>query len=215
MVRAILAGSKTQTRRVMKLAPRIERYGPREDARRFYSNGSGQYPGGNPAFTGDQPPGAKVPCRETCQTVPCPYGHIGDRLWVREAWSLDAYGSGYEITYRADGATRDIPTGTGDTGPWCRLYDTQRGDWRPSIHMPRGASRLILEIVSVRVERLNAISYLDAEAEGVQADTSFTGVWAPDTLRTAFRDLWGSIHGPDAWAANPWVWAVEFRRVAT
>ena len=134
---------------------------------------------------------------------PLPYGKPGDRLWVRETWH-DASSSLHSCAlYRADG------------------IDLHWDKWTPSIHMPRWASRITLEITSVRVERLQDISEADALAEGIPSiDTP--GAWTlpipanpnlPAIYLGAFCKLWESINGPGSWAANPWVWAIEFRRV--
>lgn len=141
----------------------------------------------------------RTPCR-------CPYGQPGDRLWVREAWqAID----GNERALR-------IMTEPHPSRGWIEYAATvPEGHeppprWRPSIHMPRWASRITLEVTGVRVERLQDISEADATAEGVSA--------IPDEMRRAtprcdFQALWQSINGPDSWAANPWVWIVEFRRI--
>lgn len=189
MVRALLAGTKTQTRRVVK---------PRRDL------DSG------------------------CELAPCELaGEVnagdyfnaafkpGDRLWVRETWAgplidSDALEESHDVrefesqrfcVYAADGGPR--PEFISDEHGWCRR-------WTPSIHMPRWASRITLEVTGVRVERLQDISEADATAEGVSA--------IPDEMRRAtprcdFQALWQSINGPDSWDANPWVWIVEFRRI--
>ncbi|WP_065259007.1 hypothetical protein [Pseudomonas bananamidigenes] len=156
----------------------------------------------------------------------CPYGRQGDRLWVREAWAADAqvdaiaprdFSQGEPIFYPADGAVRQ-------TG--CSMITRGRG--RPSIHMPRWASRILLEITDVRVERLQDISEVQAMAEGISAvafrpDDGWpicTGYMVgPDDGKTAlettaakaFAGLWNSTGGD--WDANPWVWVVEFKRV--
>lgn len=141
----------------------------------------------------------------------CPYGIPGDRLWVRETWGVEANDMERRaVRYRADGVGL-------------------LGDWRPSIYMPRWASRLTLEIVSVRVERVQDISEADAVAEGIEQfpDGSWRDYIASkpaynqcDTARDSYRTLWDSINGqprqgkPDvSWAANPWVWVIEFRKV--
>jgi hypothetical protein len=164
----------------------------------------------------------------------CPYGSVGDRLWVREAFKPCASGQikngygevRYGFAYRADGATRwnetttiihDV-TGGPDTGP----MQFRAEPWRPSIHMPRRASRIMLEITEARIERLQDISMTDADAEGVRREETDLGrlYFAPDAgandwsrdPRDAFRDLWESINGVGSWQANPWVWAITFRR---
>lgn len=138
----------------------------------------------------------------------CPYGLPGDRLWVRETWG---YGCGVHghppecdsrcVIYRASG---------GDTGP-------DDGKWRPSIHMPRWASRIDLEITVVRVQRVQDISDADARAEGVVPwdDLAGKGVTVGQRLfshRLAFRHIWDKINGPGSWESNPSVWAIAFKR---
>jgi hypothetical protein len=184
MVRAILDGSKTQTRRVAK------------DLIGFTSSGQPlTVRGGDP-----------------CEYAR-PYGAPGDRLWAREKFleadsprRSDGYGC---PVYAADYSDSDIP-------------NTR---WRPSIHMPRWASRILLEIVSVRVERLQDISEADALAEGIDTgelcarqylyDTGLAGSGADGraTPISMFKELWQSINGADSWDANPWVWVIEFRRL--
>jgi hypothetical protein len=206
MVRAILAGAKTQTRRVLKEQPQRDVW---------------PFP---PMTENDR---ALIVKR-------CPYGVPGDRLWVREAhWFFqDEHDpvTGYtppvltteDVEYRADG-------------------ESTRHGWRPSIHMPRWASRITLNITGVRVERLQAISEDDARAEGCHGPEddvannlpnchrcAGTGLYTAfaanggampdtdcdlcDTPAKRFRLLWGSINGTESWDANPWVWVVEFQR---
>lgn len=185
MVRALLAGTKTQTRRVAK-------------------------PVRHPDLGNVYAPGALVLEHEPQHVIDrcCPYGRPGDRLWVREShwWFKDEcdHETGYyppaltadDVEYRADG-------------------ESKRHGWRPSIHMPRWASRILLDIKAVRVERLQDINEMDAAAEGVA--TWAPGALSPDSLNAdpsdQFRWLWTSINGPDSWAQNPWVWVVEFKRV--
>ena len=174
MVRAILDGRKTQTRRVVKLlgADCIEE---RAWETHFL-----------------QSPWPWSP--QADEWLACPYGAPGDRLWVRETWA--PHDTKKLAFYRADHPEWT----TGDGG------DVDR--WRPSIHMPRWASRITLEVTGVRVERLNNISDADARAEGCPFDEPPAGKpWA------WFRKLWMDINGADSWAANPWVWVVSFKRV--
>jgi hypothetical protein len=177
MVRALLDGMKTQTRRIA------------DDFIGFA--GSGQpltVRGGSP-----------------CEYV-CPYGQPGDRLWVREAWKAHSVFDNVP--------PRDIPK-------TCVWYPADSGYMpgsraRPSIHMPRWASRITLEIVSVRVERLQDISEADALAEGVSDTGSMiTGDGANEISGpiAEYAVLWESINGHRSWEANPWVWVVEFKRV--
>ncbi|AWF66271.1 putative upf86.8 [Pseudomonas aeruginosa] len=194
MVRAILEGRKTVTRRVMK--PQPDFLGSMVDPN-------------TPFKTLD----AGLHARITC-----PYGEPGDRLWVREAWAADAQvdaiaprdlSQGEPIWYPADFSVRQ-------TG--CSMISKGRG--RPSIHMPRWASRVLLEITAVRVERLQDISEEQALAEGVHGEPcdharqacSDIGCWG-DTAKGAFGFLWEQLNGAGAWQANPWVWVVEFKRV--
>lgn len=211
MVRAILAGAKTQTRRVMTPQPIDECGAPIV----------GAY---HPIVVrrGIEEPGPERWGASTEeQSWPCPYGRPGDRLYVREAWghAFTYGGQSPAIAYRAtksawrtDGArvfTSEIEHATSDG---------QR--WRPSIHMPRWASRLTLEVTSVRVERVQSISEEDARAEGL---TRHAAGWSAggdgyDTLtaRQAYAELWDEINGERegcSWDANPWCWCVSFKRV--
>ncbi|HBV2091174.1 TPA: hypothetical protein MDR36_003889 [Klebsiella quasipneumoniae] len=216
MVRAILDDRKTQTRRPIKWKQtRFTEIGERED-------------------------GSKWPWSEDAEHAcdfwhPCPFGAVGDRIWVREA-------------YRFPASLDDVsPTGVGEmavaTGyrkPWApTFYEftgtfsdgwkgfetppkvSDAGKLRPSIHMPRWASRILLEITDVRVERLNAISEEDARAEGIIdggclncGEPEPCGCANPEPDATdAFAYLWQSIYGQENWNANPWVWVIEFKRV--
>jgi hypothetical protein len=128
--------------------------------------------------------------------VHCPYGIPGDRLWVRETFAQGVEGCPGGISYRADHAD---PKGDGPAHPV---------KWRPSIFMPRAASRILLEITDVRVQRLQEISTRDIWAEGIAASPDVDPVHE-------WRDLWDSLNAARGfgWAANPWVWAITFRRV--
>lgn len=185
MVRAILAGTKTQTRRAV--------------------NSTGMY------AIDASIHGEEVARRElVALATRCPYGQSGDQLWVREAFS------GPHCMDASDGCKAVPPSKWGDCSRiwyWADGNPTE-GDWtrpRPSIHMPRWASRILLEIVAVRVERLQDISDTDAEAEGIQEIVD-AGVDHDGTPRDAYRALWEQINGADSWSANPWVWVVEFKR---
>ncbi len=146
-----------------------------------------------------------------------PYGKPGDTLWVRETWGAVsptdepvplALGQ-CEIEYRAD-----LPPGCTD-GPGEWPADERNSDapkWRPSIHMPRWASRLTLEIKSVHVERLQDISEDNARAEGWPGPITETGFPIASPLAW-FANVWTSINGPGTWEANPWVWVIKFERV--
>ena len=196
MVRALLDGSKTQTRRIVKPQP--------------------DYPIiiATDPHTNRYQIGEREPVTEAALLRKCPYGQPGDRIWGRETFS-DVYGAGgdedrrkKEVMYRANGETDPYVIG---------------GYWTPSIHMPRWASRILLETVSVRVERLKDCSEADALAEGVAIDRS--GCHFIDGANgrhvspvgasavEAFASLWESISGAGSWDANPWVWVIEFKRV--
>lgn len=187
MVRAILEGRKTQTRRIVKPQPDdnglwFMRNAPldwREDIHGDWNPWKGETPNGD-TWNG---------------SVKC---WPGDRLWVRETFGKIHYEGVDEhptYFYRADETDAEADA----------LIK-----WRPSIHMPRAASRITLEVVSVRVERLQDIREDDARAEGVGEGPQEGWVTGPVV---AFADLWDSINGQDAWLANPWVWVVEFKRV--
>lgn len=142
----------------------------------------------------------------------CPYGAVGDRLWVRETFALSPFKHD-ALVFKADFEAIDrVKT------------------WKPSIHMPRWASRIKLEITGVRVERLNDISDDDVGKEGLEAfgggDVDSSGNWRrlyfdprPDHdnegifAKEAYKNLWGMIHGKDEWDKNPWVWVIEFERI--
>ena len=180
MVRAILAGQKTQTRRVAKNVVAAH------------------------AITGE----ALADIDSAGPRLRCPFGQPGDRLWVRETWT-NAWDDGKNqwsdperYHYRADGIEV------------AHVDGMERSPWIPSIHMPRRACRLVLEITAVRVERLQAITEADAVAEGLSQSES--GSWLPgpcDHPEWAFHQLWAQVYGEPAWEANPWVWVIEFKRV--
>lgn len=183
MVRAILDGRKTQTRRVVKGAPLGAGCGLfAKDSAVFFRGITPESPGfGNP--------------------IRCPYGVPGDRLWVRETWREEA---------GPHGLTECCASYAADMEPEIAHLE---GPWTPSIHMPRWASRLTLELTSVRVEGLHEIDDKAAAAEG------WPGTSSPETPRPPqvwFRHLWDSInakrHGC-SWECDPWVWVLEFRRL--
>lgn len=210
MVRAILDGRKTQTRRPVKFPVHDKNLGCELSGNEL----SGELSAGN--------------------YLNSAFGKPGDRIWVREA-------------YRFPASLDDVsPTGVGEmavaTGyrkPWApTFYEftgtfsdgwkgfetppkvSDAGKLRPSIHMPRWASRILLEITNVRVERLNSIHDVDAMREGIQnlttcshSDFGIPGVVNAQHPVRAFQLLWESIYGADSWRANPWVWVIEFKRV--
>ncbi|EHO2073500.1 TPA: morphogenetic protein [Escherichia coli] len=201
MVRAILDGRKTQTRRPVKFPFKDRNLGCKLSGNEL----AGELSSGN--------------------YLNSPFGKPGDRIWVRETFQgplfdfdqMDAYckdSAPFEkaqfCVYKADGKPAPEFFDADDNLHCC---------WRPSIHMPRWASRILLEITSVRVERLNAISPEDAQAEGME----LTG-WRPtysdpdsggdfQTPYDNFAELWESIYGERSWQANPWVWVIEFKRI--
>ena len=187
MVRAILSGAKTQTRRVWKM--------PRGCS--WYAEMGGERDGW---FVDEGAPWwlHVSECR-------CPYGQPGDRLWVREAFMHEAADYCWE-------ASVSIPCRPAVT-VYRAVHDEHESrcaGWKPSIHMPRALSRITLEITDVRVERLQDISVRDSIAEGIPAG----GPENPDGIELRdFRALWESINGPGSWDANPWLWVVSFRKL--
>lgn len=230
MVRAILDGRKTQTRRIVKGTDGAVKFCKEWDINGeeiFVVLGEKDHTGMNPVL------GA----------ISCPFGAVGDRIWVRETWGVVSheldedgriqpwtpdrpatvihempFGNGYysgHAIYAADG---DFTWGDDDG------YEDGRSCWKPSIHMPRAASRILLEITDVRVERLNAISEEDAEAEGIDMEALYDSQDCYDcianhnmtgrpTVTGAFKYLWESIYGEEGWKSNPWVWVIEFKRI--
>jgi hypothetical protein len=220
MVRALLDGSKTQTRRLVKPAPDIR----------------------PPVTSIANIHGGFIDSSEV--VIANPYGQPGDRLWVRETWGVVSnawdedgnlvdwtpnrpataitemrFGQGYysgHAIYAADGSHEWAGDDDGGGEP--------RSAWHPSIHMPRAASRILLEVVSVRVEQLNGISADDCRAEGIDQCDGLSasaeildlarrmGTFSDEVLR--YATLWEQINGAGSWGANPWVWVVEFKRVA-
>ena len=217
MVRALLDGRKTQTRRpIIWKQTRFTEIGERED-------------------------GSKWPWSEDAEHAcdfwhPCPFGAVGDRIWVREAFRVHSRATDVAtLVYKASERnswteqTHRVPVTV------CNKPATPE-KWTPSLHMPRWASRILLEITDVRVERLNAISEEDAQREGVHTEVwdqtvvarnyaardEFFQFWSEDMphyvemnqlYRSSFRSLWESIYGEESWKANPWVWVIEFKRV--
>ncbi|EMG36581.1 hypothetical protein PCS_02593 [Desulfocurvibacter africanus PCS] len=195
MVKAILDGRKTMTRRVVKPQPAgadiNSALGGKWLSKRFN--------------------GLALP-KIVDLPMECPYGQPGERLWVRETWQqVGSCDPGY-LVFRAT-YPRCLPSGLENVPQDIRDAGYR---WRPSIHMPRWACRLALEVVSVRVERLQEISEEDARAEGANIyDWEYGNGEAPENDREAFRCLWDSINAKRGfgWGVNPWVWGVEFKRV--
>lgn len=226
MVRAIFEGKKSQTRRIVKPQPDICRPG---------------------SIPGDGIIGRSTPADKQFgrlgEVISCPYGEPSDRLWVRETWqgplleesetnaAIDWYGPSHiekykspaHCVYRAD---------EGPTPEYLDIEDNLRQGWKPSIHMPRWASRILLEITNVRVERLQDISEEDALSEGIlflrtrEWEMKHFPEWRAmrDSIRApeekppigpspkqCFKELWNEIYGPGSWDASPWVWVIEFK----
>jgi hypothetical protein len=226
MVRAILDGTKTQTRRIAK------------DITYWHSSE-------NPLDRCEVVDGVaycdvQVDVDDTITfDFPCKYGSVGDNLWVRETWrpmreyhGLACPQESMSIQFRAsehildngvwkvvascaddnlpDGKSKYHMTGTGLKKGFSIVHDTA---WRPSIHMPRWASRINLEITEIRAEPLRSITPADAIAEGIDMVNAYhTEPGLPYPVAT-FKKLWESIDGIGAWEANPWVWVITFRRV--
>lgn len=219
MVKSLLNDTKTQTRRTKGL----EVINENPDDYTFVSFLIDAYHNGVAVFKNSD--GKNV-------IVKCPYGFPGDVLWVRETWSstvninkqhpwpnrphveIEKYDDSDAVLwtayiFRADGEWN----WTDDDG-----FSTEQSFWKPSIYMPKAACRLWLKIKDIRVERLNIISEGDAKAEGVEKwDNVNYKIYGSDAGKTessikSFSTLWQSINGPDRWAANPYVWVIEFEK---
>jgi hypothetical protein len=204
MVRAILDGRKTQTRRIVKPQPHDEWRPDHYDEIHKMIDGDFPTRNGLPITIGW---GALND--EGDWGIVCPYGKPGERLWVRETWA--------HTTDEKRGWNENSPHGS-----WPIYRATERqwevDRWKPSIFMPRWASRLTLEITDVRIERLQEISNEDARAEGVMPGYAHEATYAvptghPYNAIPLFKNLWSLINGADSWNTNPWVWVVSFRRV--
>ncbi|MGU5885588.1 morphogenetic protein [Klebsiella pneumoniae] len=198
MVRAILDGRKTQTRRIM--APQ-----PADDIERCI-------------FPNPEAIGWKSSLRHKHGSTTahfCHYGKPGDRIWVRETFQGPLFDYDLMDSYCKDPTPFEKPefcVYKADGVPAPEFYDADdelHCCWRPSIHMPRWASRILLEITNVRVERLKSISDGDAIREGCSTADMKSG----DCVADVFARLWASIYGAESWNANPWVWVIEFKRV--
>lgn len=199
MVRAILDGRKTQTRRIVMPQPKVSAAG----------NLIGEWL--------SRPLGGLLLPKPQDIVIHCPYGQPGDRLWVREAWRTTGDGGRcddtpprdlqpHRVWYEADGAAP---------------ADECVGKYRPSMFMPRWASRVTLEVIGVRVERLQSISEADAIAEGIEQTPDGFSVdggrhFHAASARMSYASLWDSLNDARgyAWDGNPWVWVVEFKGIA-
>jgi hypothetical protein len=214
MVKAILDGRKTQTRRTIKPQPAAQLYSV------------------NMGYWSEKPEDLKHPY------VKCPYGEVGDLLYVRETWA-DWRGLNYGFAYKADGFISRNGAWECDTPH--KLHDVERIEkWSPSLFMPKKAARIWLKVREVRVERLHDISPDDAGDEGVEywnvdADAFEGGelvadyknyTWEDDPQSQdyhfptfanpvdSYRTLWESINGAESWNANPWVWVISFEVIS-
>ncbi|MEF3110375.1 hypothetical protein QFI91_14930 [Raoultella sp. WB_B2P2-3] len=210
MVRALLGGLKTQTRRIMKVQPESSEFGLRYISESSLTKELGMY-------FWSQSDACGVKARS--EPFSCPYGKPGDRIWVREAFRVHSRATDVAtLVYKASARnswtkqTHRVPVSV------CNKPATPE-KWTPSLHMPRWASRILLEITDVRVERLNTISESDAIAEGPERYNDdgiiYFGPYGRGDCRpeVAYRDLWLSIYGAESWQANPWVWVIEFKRI--
>jgi len=194
MVRAILEGRKTQTRRIVKFNKPFDK---------------SEYWDYCKKLPDDTFMWADVPISQ--ETFPesyllgggkqCPYGKPGNYLWVRETWHQHYEGGnlGGKPCYKADNK--------------CSLLNSLAIGWKPSIFMPRWASRILLEITNVCIERVQDISEENAKKEGVVPSLSYSDSVPGQEHKFAFRDIWFEINGVDSWESNPWVWVIEFKRI--
>lgn len=204
MVRAILDGRKTQTRRPVKFPVHDKNLGCELAGNEL----AGELSAGN--------------------YLNSAFGKPGDRIWVRETFQGPLFDYDLMDSYCKDPTPFEKPefcVYKADGVPAPEFYDADdelHCCWRPSIHMPRWACRILLEITNVRVERLNAISEEDATAEGVPPAGSllpdYPGTFLTPkgdfaTAKVAFQRLWESIYGEESWKANGWVWVISFKRV--
>lgn len=206
MVRAILDGRKTQTRRPIN---RLRNFGKISEFGLSTTTSYDWHFRDKRAVWND--------IRDARLWECCPYGAPGDRLWVRETCRAVEIEDGTDcVEYLADNAVVPIENNRDAADKWLVLYTYRgkRGCSVPSIFMPRWASRITLKITSVRVQRLQDISCADAIAEGIRpAANSMTIDCDTADPRKEFSRLWNSINGPDSWDQNPWVWALTFRVV--
>lgn len=223
MVQAILACRKTQSRRALKYQPQRSDFLPNLCFPKNAAQAKALYPAG----------WIYPNALDEILTM-CPFGEVGDRLWVRETWSVVSHSfsdDGQLIDWDPDRPAikvHEMPFGNGYYSGHA-IYaadgyfqwgdedgdETDRSHWKPSIHMPRAACRIILEITSVRVERLQEISEADACAEGCdnsKSDAAIAAGWYEKPI-AAFRRVWGQTGGQ--WNANPWVWVIEFKVLTT
>ncbi|HGY2802913.1 TPA: hypothetical protein ACNVTV_004838 [Citrobacter freundii] len=195
MVRAILDGRKTQTRRPVKNVGSDNCLVIRKPTKKR--------------------DGIYTHVKDAPKHGLCPFGSVGDRIWVRETFN------GFWLD---DDVIQEIKNGISLASELCDYKADYSDDskpaegWTPSIHMPRWASRILLEITVIRVERLNTISQADAIAEGAppshpSIDSVSQEYGFPDFSRSWFGQTWQHIYGEESWQANPWVWVIEFKQI--
>lgn len=217
MIRALLDDLKTHTRRIVKPQPECQRnvHAP-ASAPDFWLWRHHRVTEAGYCHTGrDAMERLMIPC--------CPYGAVGDRLWVRETFA-EHDSDVPVVAYKAGGYLIHGATGSRRAGTWRdEVFAGDVGEigkiekWTPSIFMPRWASRITLEITAVRVERLQDISEEEAKAEGAPCRHDVfhpaiqAAVW--NVYMRNFAVLWDSIHGAGAWVRNDYVWALSFRRI--
>jgi hypothetical protein len=223
MVRALLDGSKTQTRRIVKLQP--------------VANHRGKF--AFDTFTDDEAIESYWQNYPLWGPVRCPFGKAGDRLWVRETFCLESNRMTDDDAGAPHNDGRPVKRFGDDDCYWSQphykasdpepelWYEDMDGPgcrWTPSIHMPRWASRIMLEVIDVRVERLQDISETDALAEGIRQHDQKNGWVNECTLADGkrhfdasaygmFQQVWADINGAESWDTNPWIWVIEFNRV--
>lgn len=214
MVRALLDGRKTQTRRIMKVQPERSGLGLRRVVESKNGIDDGKYFWSQSDATG---------LKSRSKPFSCPFGTVGDRIWVREAFRVHSRATDVAtLVYKASERnswteqTHRVPVAV------CNKPATPE-KWTPSLHMPRWASRILLEITNVGVQRLQDISSGDAVREGIcqlpasgryclsPGDQYFGG--ASHSAKEVYSWLWSSIYGEESWKTNPWVWVIEFKRV--
>ena len=189
MVRAILEGRKTQTRRPVKNVRADNCLVIRKPTKKRN--------------------GVYTHVMDALEHGLCPFGNVGDRIWVRET---------FNAFWLDNDVIQEIKDGVSLASELCD-YKADYSDsskpaegWTPSIHMPRWASRILLEITDVRVERLHDMSEADAKAEGASPVTY--KITQPEAVyRVGFGDIWRGIYGQENWLSNPWVWVIEFKRI--
>lgn len=230
MVQAILSGKKTQTRRVLKNQPVwVDSDNPIVSSGWAYKDQKGK-------FSLESYPDHLSFAEDFLELAICQFGRVGERLWVRETWApVNSYGAP-AIAYKANSDMRELMDDESfldedgafnyddprskkySFSAWADdLFSGVEGNWKPSIHMPRWVCRLVLEITSIRVERLNDISEKDAVAEGgAKSHPSIDKVSRQygyaDWSRSHFAQTW-DCYNRVKWSENPWVWVVEFKAV--